>query len=117
MTDDSKSIHAYVKVLFSETPHELCHSFSGEETLDILEKDQKFDLLLMDWEMPGITGPETVEKIVASGVVIPTIMVTSKNETNDIIRALTVGAVEYVMKPFTQTILFEKISLITGVAV
>lgn len=113
--DDSKAVHSYLKVCFAGTPHSLEHAYSGEEALEFLlgEKKEQFDLVLLDWEMPGLTGPDVLEKARQAGVTCPIIMLTSRNKPEDIISIMEKGATEYVMKPFTKDLLDEKISTVT----
>jgi two-component system chemotaxis response regulator CheY len=109
--DDSKAVHAYLGECFKGTPHNITHSMSGEEGLKLMNSPtEKFDLVLLDWEMPGMTGPELLEIARKSGLKVPIIMLTTKNKPEDIMDVLKKGAQEYVMKPFTPDIIFSKIS-------
>lgn len=115
VVDDSRSVHAYITGLFSETQHELIHAYDGQQALDVLKQNETpFDVVLLDWEMPVLTGPETLERIRLNDVVTPVIMVTTKNDLTSITLALDKGANEYIMKPFTKDILFPKIANVLG---
>jgi len=116
--DDSRAVHAYLRDCFADSNVELHHAYSGQEGLDILAKPGAiFDLVFLDWEMPGLTGPEVLVKIRAGGIQTPVIMVTSKNNTADIAEVLEKGAQEYVMKPFTDDILYAKVEDVIGLKV
>jgi two-component system chemotaxis response regulator CheY len=115
--DDSRAVHAYLTECLKQTGFQLEHAFGGGEGLRILAADRAFDLILLDWEMPDLTGPEVVAKIIEMKLQIPIIMLTSKNSTDDIVAMLSLGVSEYVMKPFTSDILFEKIESVKGVTV
>lgn len=84
--DDSKSVHAFLDMCLPKPDFEITHLYSGEEAIAYLEKDEvsNFDLILLDWEMPGVTGPEVLEKFRSSGVSIPILMLTSKNKPEQI---------------------------------
>lgn len=113
--DDSRAVHAYMRDCFADSNVDLIHAYSGQEGLDLVAKPgQEFDLIFLDWEMPGLSGPEVLTKIRSSGVQTPVIMVTSKNETSDIAEVLAKGAQEYVMKPFTDDILYAKVEDVIG---
>lgn len=114
--DDSKAVHAFINNVFAGTESTISHAFNGKEGLQTLDKSgpEKFDLILLDWEMPGITGIETLAEIRKAGIVVPVIMLTSKNLPEDIGLALSTGANEYVMKPFTKDILIEKLESVLG---
>jgi two-component system chemotaxis response regulator CheY len=115
IVDDTKSIHSFVRVLLAKVPGlELESVFNGEEALQRLAAGERYDLVLLDWEMPVLNGPGTLAKIAAMGYSVPVVMMTTKNAPDEIAQMLKLGATEYLMKPFTADILFEKLSLVTG---
>jgi DNA-binding response OmpR family regulator len=112
--DDSKAVHAFLDRSLTGTPHKLIHAMDGIEGLEILKKNgSKISVILLDWEMPGLTGPEVLDKIRSFGSKVPVIMVTTKNDPSEMKKVLEAGAVEYIMKPFTPDILIEKIESVT----
>ena len=118
VTDDSRSIHAFVTSLFENTPHILDHAFNGEEALEKIKTSKlPFDLVLLDWEMPVLDGPSTLLRIKAEGISVPVLMVTTKGDLISITTALENGASDYVIKPFTKDILFGRITTICGTEV
>lgn len=113
--DDSKAVHAFLKECLKDSGHQLTTAPSGEEGLKVLaDSNNQFDLIFLDWEMPGLTGPEVLDKIKAMGIKTPVIMLTSKNDMTDIAGMLDKGASEYVLKPFTRDIILEKIASVFG---
>jgi DNA-binding response OmpR family regulator len=108
--DDSKSIHAFLRDCLSQTTYSLECVFDGEEAiLKIKENPNSFDLILLDWEMPIKDGPSTLQELRGMGIKIPIVMLTSKNDPEDILQMIQAGVSEYMMKPFTADILIEKI--------
>jgi two-component system chemotaxis response regulator CheY len=107
--DDSKAVHAFITACTKTAKIELSHVFNGKEGLDFLQKDSSFDLILLDWEMPIMNGPDTFEQIKKLWPNIPVLMMTTKNEPSDIALMINNGVKEYMLKPFTSDILFEKI--------
>jgi two-component system chemotaxis response regulator CheY len=73
-----------------------------------------FDLVLMDWNMPNMTGIEALKKIKAdpSRKATPVIMVTSESEKTRILEAIQSGAANYIVKPFQAETLQEKIAAV-----
>ncbi|HUP92128.1 MAG TPA: phosphate regulon transcriptional regulator PhoB [Solimonas sp.] len=65
--------------------------------------DERPDLILMDWMMPGISGVELTRKLKAQATTrdIPVIMVTARAEEEDKVRGLNTGADDYLSKPFS----------------
>ncbi len=113
--DDTKSVHAFIRSLVGKTPEiQLKGAMNGAEALELLQKGEAYDLILLDWEMPILNGPDTLTKIKEMGVSTPVVMMTTKNSAKDIQTMLEAGVAEYMMKPFTSDILFEKIAFVTG---
>ncbi len=72
-------------------------------------KMKKFDMILLDWNMPNLSGLETLQQLRKSGNKTPVVMVTTNAEKPQIIKALKAGANDYVIKPFTPGLLLEKV--------
>ena len=108
LVDDSKAVHAFTKTFFGEQ-HQILSAYHGKDALEQLAEHGDVECVLLDWEMPIMDGFETLQNIRKDGDT-PIIMVTSKNDIDLIAKALEHGANEFVMKPFTKDILFEKIS-------
>jgi len=80
----------------------------GREAVDAVLED-KYDLVLMDWNMPRMTGIEALREIRSKGIYVPVIMVSTESEKSRILEALKAGANNYIVKPFTAEIIAEKI--------
>jgi len=72
----------------------------GEQALKMIE-GQKFDLVLLDIMMPGVSGLQVLENLRRRNSMadLPVIMATAKDESSDIVQALKLGANDYVTKP------------------
>ena len=81
---------------------------SGEEAIVILGNHQ-FDLILMDVNMSGMDGFETIQRIRKTGIKTPIIIVSGRKEDFDTIYGLDVGADDYITKPFNPVTLGAKI--------
>lgn len=115
--DDSKSVHAYLKQIFQGKNVELEDAFNGQEGISMTQTRPAYDLILLDWEMPIKTGPETLTQLKSEQYKAPVIMMTSKNSQEDIAQMMNAGAAEYIMKPFTVDILFDRITTVCGIEV
>jgi DNA-binding response OmpR family regulator len=60
-----------------------------------------YDLILLDWLIPGMSGVDLCRQWRKNGVLIPVIMLTVKDNTEDVIAALDSGADDYITKPFS----------------
>jgi two-component system alkaline phosphatase synthesis response regulator PhoP len=72
---------------------------SGEEALKILSPSHK--LILLDIMMDGMSGFHTAEKIRKDNIWIPIVFLTAKNTENDMLTGFSVGADDYIAKPFS----------------
>jgi two-component system, OmpR family, alkaline phosphatase synthesis response regulator PhoP len=76
------------------------HVETGEEGLKVLA-EREVDLLVLDLMLPGISGIEVCRKIRSSNERLPILMLTAKAEEYDRIKGLSVGADDYLTKPFS----------------
>ena len=84
---------------------------SGEEALALLETD-RFDLVLLDYMMPGLTGLETLQRMKASSRLrtIPVIMLSASDDIEMMVDCILQGAEDYIFKPFNPILLQARIS-------
>ena len=78
------------------------HAHSGEEA-EVLVSEEPPDLVLLDWMLPETSGLEFCRRLRASSETrhLPIIMLTARGEESDRIRGLSIGADDYVVKPFS----------------
>ena len=115
VVDDTRSVHAFVRSLLAKAADiQVTSAYNGKEAVELLKGGKKFDLIFLDWEMPELNGPDTFQEMKGLGCTIPIVMMTTKNSPADIQRMLEQGVAEYLMKPFTIDILFEKLSFASG---
>ena len=82
---------------------------SGQEALDMIY-DEEIDLILLDIEMPGMSGIETFQRMKERGLDIPVIYLTASGYEEDVMNAIRLGAVNYLKKPFLPQDLMERIA-------
>ncbi len=80
---------------------------SGEEALQMLEQ-KNYDLILMDINMPGMDGFQTVKTIRQKGMQTPIIIISGRKEDIDTLYGLNIGADDYITKPFNPITLGAK---------
>ncbi len=81
---------------------------NGQEGVDTVAKE-KFDLILLDWNMPVKDGFTALQEMRASGVTTPIMMVTTEGERMRVVEAIKAGANNYLVKPFDANDLEEKV--------
>jgi two-component system chemotaxis response regulator CheY len=87
---------------------------SADIARDILSQEHTPDLILMDWMMPGMTGLELISWLRDSDAHkgTPILMVTANDGIAQVAEALTAGANEYIIKPFSRESIEEKLSIL-----
>ncbi len=85
---------------------------SGELLIKMLEKSVP-DLILLDVEMPGMNGYETIRHIKRNPATaaIPVIFLTAKSDGGSELEGLSLGAVDYIVKPFSAALLLKRIEI------
>lgn len=97
--EDDLVLHEILLEHLSDSGHEVIGCEDGEEAENLIFKE-KFDLLLLDVNVPHIDGFSLVESIRDNGIKTPAVFVTSLNTTKDLKRGYEVGCDEYIRKPF-----------------
>jgi two-component system chemotaxis response regulator CheY len=112
--DDSRAIRILLKRILVAQGFEVFEAGDGRQAIDELEKTGCIDLALVDWNMPVMTGYEFIVEIRARAefAAMSIMMVTTESETSQVQLALDAGANEYIMKPFTDDVLKEKLMLL-----
>ncbi|EEJ52818.1 response regulator receiver domain protein [Mobiluncus mulieris 28-1] len=116
VVDDSRAMRKIIGGILRKEGFEILEAADGEEALDLLKNPEsgKVDLATIDWNMPVMNGLELVVNIRAEKNLrnITLMMVTTESEHSQIVRALAAGAHEYLIKPFTQEAISEKLLLL-----
>jgi two-component system KDP operon response regulator KdpE len=98
VVDDEPQIRRVLSTMLTSQGYPVIEARSGEEALEKI-RGERIDLILLDVNMPGMSGLETCAQIRRSGDV-PIIMLTVRNSERDKVQALDAGADDYVVKPF-----------------
>ncbi len=98
VVDDEPQIRRVLRTTLSFRGYEITEAATGEEAVELARK-LKPDLILLDVNLPGISGIETCKEI-RRGSETPIIMLTVRNAERDKVVALDAGADDYVTKPF-----------------
>ena len=96
--DDEKDIVSAVRIYLSSEGYTVYEAYNGKEALEVIQTNE-VHLVLMDIMMPKMDGIEAMVKIRELSNV-PVILLTAKGEDTDKVLGLTVGADDYVTKPF-----------------
>ena len=87
---------------------DVTEAVDGAEALEFF-KEETFDLVLSDWNMPNMSGLELVKAIRETGSKVPVFMITTESEQSRVLEAIQAGASNYLVKPFEQDVLLDKL--------
>lgn len=111
LVDDSRAVRLAAKRILIPFNLELLEAEHGEAALHLLTQSGPVDAVLLDWNMPVMDGI-TFLRALRGRTDLPqpkVIMCTTENDMPRVIEALSSGANEYIMKPFTEEIIREKL--------
>ncbi|MDY6941623.1 MAG: chemotaxis response regulator CheY [Pseudomonadota bacterium] len=114
VVDDFSTMRRIVKNLLGELGlTNVVEADDGKTALPILQSS-RIDLVITDWNMPGVTGIELLKSIRSdpSLTAIPVLMVTAEAKREQIVNAAQAGVNGYIIKPFTAATLKEKLEKI-----
>jgi len=111
IVDDEHINRRVLENHLSVAGYAISEASDGQEALELLKNGAAFDLVLLDVMMPGLSGYEVCEKIrekhMASELTI--VLLTAKNRVSDLVTGFTVGANDYLTKPFSKNELLSRI--------
>ncbi len=99
LVDDEEAIQKLLTYPLEQDGYEIVQARDGEEALEKF-RQEKFDLVVLDIMLPGISGIDVCREIRAESTV-PIIMLTAKSEEIDKVLGLEIGADDYITKPFS----------------
>lgn len=109
VVEDDKGIQKYLKELLLDNGFSVKTASDGVTALEVLKKTQP-DLVLLDLNLPNLTGESVCLEIRKNYPTVRVIILTAKDTTQDIIQGLNLGADDYVTKPFIADELLARIS-------
>jgi two-component system KDP operon response regulator KdpE len=108
VVDDESAIRRALRPPLVELGFQVAEASRGEEALQLL-RATVFDAVLLDVNMPGIGGVETLRRIRAFASRLPILMLTVRDKEEEKVEALDMGADDYVTKPFSTRELIARV--------
>jgi DNA-binding response OmpR family regulator len=105
--DDPKLAH-FVESDLALEGYQVTVTDNGLDGLAVARNAQ-LDLLILDWMLPGMTGIDLCRRLRATGMLVPIIMLTAKDEVGDRVIGLDAGADDYLTKPFSMEELLARV--------
>lgn len=110
LVEDEEGIVQFLKQGLEEENYLVTTALNGLEGLTVFQ-NQKFDLVLLDWMLPKLTGLEVCQQIRETNSKTPIIFLTAKDTVQETVEGLKAGANDYIKKPFNFDELIERIKV------
>jgi len=107
IVEDEVPINTLIKKNLELVGHECVSVYDGQAAIDVL-KDHSFDLILLDVMLPGLDGFKVFERIGR----VPAIFLTARSSLSDRLKGLTMGADDYLTKPFEMLELLARVDAV-----
>jgi two-component system, OmpR family, response regulator VicR len=109
--EDDESLGYVTRDNLEQNGYEVTHCDDGSKSLAIIQANQKFDLYILDVMLPEVDGFTLAQEIRKRDDVAPIIFLTAKSMRQDKIHGLTIGADDYITKPFSIEELLLKVDI------
>jgi DNA-binding NtrC family response regulator len=108
--DDDKTFRIILKETLIKEGYYMLEANSGEKGLEMVKSEHP-DLVITDFQMPGLSGLDVLQAIIKMKTGIPVIMITGFSDTENIIKAIQMGAFDYLEKPVNPSVLKSAIKI------
>lgn len=113
LAEDETAIASFLKEGLEEEGFAVDVAFNGREALEMAMTNlNEYDIMLLDWMMPGMSGIEICRSIRKENKSIPIIFLTAKDTVDDTVFGLEAGANDYLKKPFAFEELLARIKVL-----
>ena len=114
IVDDDESVCRAIRRLVRSLGMQADTFTSGQEFVEMLDGVPwvHVDCVVLDLQMPGMTGLEVQERLARSGHLLPVIFITAHDEVGMRERALAAGAVAFIRKPFNDELLIKTLDVV-----
>ena len=99
IAEDDTNINEMIQTSLTQAGYSCVSAYSGTEAILLLERVWNFDLMILDLMLPGITGQDVLQELRKTSN-IPVIVLSAKDELDTKVDLLTLGANDYMTKPF-----------------
>jgi DNA-binding response OmpR family regulator len=100
IVEDEPNVRLVFRTALASNDYLLATAEDGETALEYLEQEP-VDLILLDLQMPGIGGMETLRRLREAGNPVPVVIVTAHDSVPNVVQAMKLGAIDFVSKPLT----------------
>jgi DNA-binding response OmpR family regulator len=108
LVEDDPKLAKFIEMELSLEGYQVTVAQNGLDGL-MMVRDAQPDLLILDWMLPGISGLDLCLRLRSTGIQVPIIMLTARDEVPDRVTGLNAGADDYVTKPFSMEELLARV--------
>lgn len=98
--DDPEMARTLEEGLTNDGPYRIHHVTNAEEAL-VKASAHRYDAMIVDWLLPEMNGPELIEDLRSEGYTTPILMLTVRDDVENVVKGLESGADDYMTKPFS----------------
>jgi two-component system Ni(II)/redox-responsive regulator NrsR len=110
LVEDEQELAGAVQTVLQRQGHVVDHCADGMEGWTLLSGElARYELVIVDWMLPGLSGPELCRRARAAGLELPMLLLTARAETADRVQGLDAGADDYLSKPFAMEELLARV--------
>ena len=113
VVEDEKDLNHIIAKTLRDAGYVVETCYDGKTALDYLLSDEVYDGVLLDVMIPEIDGFRVLEKVRRAGIETPALFLTAKDDTDDIVTGLDIGADDYIVKPFSFKELLARVRVMT----
>ena len=110
LVEDEEDLATAIQAVLQQQGHVVDHCADGVTGWTLLSGElARYDLAIVDWMLPGLSGPELCRRARGSGLTLPLLLLTARSETSDRVEGLDAGADDYLSKPFAMEELLARL--------
>jgi len=119
VADDEPHIGRIIQMKLEQGPFRVTLAFDGAQALEALERDRDVRLVLLDLMMPNISGLDVLARIRSNPRWrdLPCVILTAAGQDAQRERAMSLGATDFMTKPFSPKRLLQRTAELTGVSI
>lgn len=119
VADDEPHIGRIIQMKLEQGPFRVTLAFDGAQALEALERDRDVRLVLLDLMMPNVSGLDVLARIRSSPRWrdLPCVILTAAGQDAQRERAMSLGATDFMTKPFSPKRLLQRTAELTGVSI
>lgn len=113
VVDDERDLVDLITYNLGRNGYDFLSAYNGGDAIELAQREQP-DLIVLDLMLPGLDGTEVARRLKSDPrtTAIPIIMLTAKSEETDEVVGLTIGADDYITKPFSVKVLMARVTTV-----